>query len=242
MPAPDRRVLDLLARALPDIPRWIETRSMLLSGECEIFGLREGGPDFVVRDPEVISVVGHPFPEEIRVAVSRGRVDLLAFPENRDHVAQALPEWFAVRAVLHLLPDERRLPEVPEGSVRRLAASEIDTIEGAPPDLRSELELAAGESYIAAALENGRPVAFCYAGSRSESLWDVSIDTLEGHRRRGHAGRCVAYMVERMRPLRPVWGAEETNPASLGLAARLGFVPVDELIVFHPPPGAVATA
>jgi hypothetical protein len=32
----------------------------------------------------------------------------------------------------------------------------------------------------------------------------------------------------------PVWGAEEWNRASLGLAARLGFVPVDELVVFHP--------
>ncbi len=39
-------------------------------------------------------------------------------------------------------------------------------------------------------------------------------------------------MVEQMKPLRPVWGAEEANAASLGLAVRLGFVPVDELIVF----------
>ena len=41
-----------LARTLPDIPRWIETRSMLLSEECEVFGLEEGSSDFVVRDEE----------------------------------------------------------------------------------------------------------------------------------------------------------------------------------------------
>lgn len=207
---------------------------MLLSGECEILGL-EGGTDFVVRDPELISVVGHPSQETIREAVSRERVDLLAFPENRDHVTAALPGWTGVRATLHLLGDNPMLPEVAEGSVRWLAASEINTIEGLPPELRSELELGAEGSPVVAALEDGRPVAFCYAASRTEGLWDIAIDTLAGHRRRGHAARCVSYMIEHMKPLRPVWGAEETNAASLGLAARLGFVPVDELIVFHPP-------
>ena len=34
--------------------------------------------------------------------------------------------------------------------------------------------------------------------------------------------------------LRPVWGAEEWNQASLGLAAILGFSPVDEMVVFRP--------
>lgn len=231
----DKRLLDHLARALPDVPRWIETRSMLLSDGCELFGVDEQEPSFVVRDPELISVVGYPSPGEIREAASRGSADLLAFPENRDHVSEALPDWTGVRAMLHLLGDAPRLPEVPEGSVRLLAASEIRALERLPPDLRSELESAAGESTIVAALEEERLVSFCYAASRTEGLWDVAIDTLEGHRRRGHAARCVGYMVERMRPLRPVWGAEETNPASLGLAAKLGFVVVDELIVFHPP-------
>ena len=62
------------------------------------------------------------------------------------------------------------------------------------------------------------------------------IDTLEGFRNRGHAARCVAFMVEYMKgkDLRPVWGTEEWNRASLGLAAKLGFVPVDSLLVFHP--------
>lgn len=213
---------------------------MLLSDDCEVFGFEEGGPDFVVRDPELISVVGHPSRRAIGEAASQQRTDLLAFPENRVHVSAALPGWTGVRAVLHLLGDAHRLPEVPEGSVRRLAVSEISAIENLDPELRSELELATGVSPIVAALEDGRPVSFCYAGSRTEGLWDISIDTLAGHRRRGHAARCVAYMVEHMKPLRPVWAAEASNVASLGLAARLGFVPVDELIVFHPPSAAEA--
>jgi RimJ/RimL family protein N-acetyltransferase len=33
---------------------------------------------------------------------------------------------------------------------------------------------------------------------------------------------------------RPVWGAVESNRASLGLAAKLGFRPVDTLFLFSP--------
>ena len=106
-----------------------------------------------------------------------------------------------------------------------------------PPDLLSELRLAALSSPIATGLDGARPVSFCYAASQTESLWDIAIDTLEEYRNFGHAARCVAYMVEYMcrRGKTPVWGAEEWNRASLGLAAKLGFVPVDELVVFHPP-------
>ena len=229
-----------LARTLPDIPRWIETRSMLLSEECEVFGPEEGSSDFVVRDEELISVVGYPSWEAIRSAASRGAVDLLAFSENRDHVSSALPGWTDVRAILHLLGDSSRLPAVPENSIRWLAESEIDAVGSESLELRSELELAFKESPIVASLEEGSPVSFCYASSQTEGLWDIAIDTLESHWRRGHASRCVAYMIEYMTPLRPVWAAEEINAASLGLAARLGFVPVDELTIFHPPTGAEA--
>ena len=67
-------------------------------------------------------------------------------------------------------------------------------------------------------------------------MWDISIDTLEGYRRQGHAARCVSYLVAEMRRRgkEPVWAAEETNPPSLRLAAKLGFVPVDELVLFRP--------
>jgi hypothetical protein len=49
-------------------------------------------------------------------------------------------------------------------------------------------------------------------------------------------------MVEHLRLMRPVWVAdvwvaEESNPPLLRSDARLGFVPVDEIIVFHPPRG-----
>lgn len=209
---------------------------MLLSGECELFGLEESGEvSVVVRNAgfPLISVVGRPSEAAIQEAAT-GRRDheVIVPPENGDLVAAALPGWEGSPATLHLLDDEGRLPRVPAGSVRLLEPAELDAIEGLPRDLRSELAGAACSSPIAASFEDGRPVAFCYADC-TESLWDIAIDTLEGYRRRGHAARCVAYMIEHLRPLRPVWGAGNTNQASLGLAARLGFVPVDKLLIFR---------
>jgi GNAT superfamily N-acetyltransferase len=221
---------------------------MLLSGECEVLGLSgDEDPSFVVvnaSDDPLISVVGTPATDAIETAVARApdNCDVLAFPENRSHVSAVLPGWTGVGAVLHRLADGAKLPEVPAGSVILLSPPEvfdlIDT-EGISGDLESELRAAAwGAVPFAAALADGHPVSFCYVASETEGLWDVAIDTLEGHRRCGHAARCVAYMVAHMRGQgkEPVWGAEETNPASLGLAARLGFVPVDELYLIHPPP------
>ena len=233
-----------LARILPDIPRWVETRSMLLSEECEVLGLEErGGLSFVVREPDAdpvyASVVGRPSGAAIAGAAARGREggEVLATPENRSHVAAALRDWNGVSAVLHTLGDATRLPAVPEVAVRTTSSFEELTSGSLPPDLRSELEEAVGISSVAAAYADGRAVSFCYAGSQTEGLWDVAIDTLEGHRNRGHASRCAAYMIEHMkrRGKQPVWGAEETNAASLALASKLGFVPVDELVVFHAP-------
>jgi hypothetical protein len=88
----DRAILDRLVRALPDVPRWVETRSMLLSGRCEVFGLEEDEDlGFVVRDAEdvLISVVGRPGSDAIKEAVTReweGDV-VIAPPEYSSHVA-----------------------------------------------------------------------------------------------------------------------------------------------------------
>ncbi|MCI0488517.1 MAG: GNAT family N-acetyltransferase [Blastocatellia bacterium] len=229
-----------LALALPDIPRWVETRSVLLSGRCEVLGLRETEPfSFAVRSSEVrlVSVVGFPEPEAIREAARRNENQgaVLATPENRDHVAASLADWTASPATIHALGDAPDLPAVPEGRVRLLAPFEITALTGLPADLKEELLSVSERSAIAATTDLGSPVSFCYSASETESLWDISIDTLEGHRRRGHAAMCAAFLIEHMRKRgkEPVWGAEESNPPSMKLAAKLGFVAVDHLIVFQ---------
>ncbi|HZY45561.1 MAG TPA: GNAT family N-acetyltransferase, partial [Anaerolineae bacterium] len=104
------------------------------------------------------------------------------------------------------------------------------------PELLGELKCGAEYSLIAATFVDKQPVSFCYVASETESLWDISIDTLSGSRRKGYAALCVAHMIRHMQAQgkQPVWQAVEENPASWRLAQKLGFVPVDELALFEP--------
>lgn len=232
--------LKRLAAALPDIPRWVETRSLLLKGECELFGLdEENGLAFVINSAEceLVSVVGHPAFKAIEDAVSgiHNQSLVLATPNNNTHVSQALPGWKCAPARIHLLSDSSRLPATTETIVRLLAPTELASGSRLPTDLKKELTDASRYSPIAAAVVDGLPVSFCYAAAETEGLWDISIDTLAPYRNRGYAGLCVSYMVKvmSMRGKRPVWGAEESNIASISLARKLGFEPVDHLMVFR---------
>ncbi|CAN5805380.1 hypothetical protein BH11MYX4_BH11MYX4_43880 [soil metagenome] len=96
-----------------------------------------------------------------------------------------------------------------------------------PADLLAELASGAGHSPIAATWVDGAPVSFCYAGTMTESVWDVAVATLEAQRGRGHAMSCVIFMIHHMRRTgrEPAWGALETNRASRRLAEKLGFEP-----------------
>jgi RimJ/RimL family protein N-acetyltransferase len=239
--------MDSLRRAaalLPDLPRWVEARAYLLAGACEVRGLRWAPAlSLVLRDPDLdlLLVVGAADGDAVRAAAAACGPDaeLVCAPEDADGVARALPAWRRMRAILHGLPDPSRLPVPSPGQVRFLARDEIGGLRVAE-ELRRELRWAAEMSPIAATVVEGEPVSFCYAGSVTETLWDISIDTVPGHRRRGYAGLCVAFMVRHMEAWgkRPVWGAAEDNPASWRLARKLGFVPVDELALFQAPASA----
>ncbi|MBX3205965.1 MAG: GNAT family N-acetyltransferase [Labilithrix sp.] len=233
-----------IARTIPDIPRWVEARAYLLTGDCEIFGLDESNeePALVVRDRSTgfIVVVGAPAVGAIQAA-ARERVpgqSLVAAPEHAERVARALPTWRRTRAILYELRDPARLPAASStGDVRFVDLELLKNQPLIPADLLAELSDGAAGSPIVAAFVDGLPVSFCYAGSITESLWDISIDTLAHHRRRGHAARCVTHLIHHMRErgLAPVWAALEENPASWRLAEKLGFVRTDELAFLEPP-------
>lgn len=233
------KTIHTLAQRLPDIPRWVEVRALLRWGRCEIFGLEESPAfAFAIRDPAtgLVGVVGAPSVDAIREAAARAssREPVIAAPEQEAHVSRALPEWRHTRAVLHTLPDFSRLPAPPPKTVRFLEPGEIRQ-PSIPETLARELEIGAEHSPIVATFVDGQPVSFAYAGSITESLFDVAIDTLPEHRRRGYAALCVSRLIRHLheRGKQPVWGATTENTASANLARKLGFVPTDELALWE---------
>ncbi|GLC23527.1 GNAT family N-acetyltransferase [Roseisolibacter agri] len=228
-----------IARRVPDVPRWVEARAFLRWERCALFGVRESPAlAFALWDAPTSSLIvyGRPSHDAVRdaAACSTGAASAVVAPEDADWLAALLPGWVRSRAILHLLRDPARLPAPNDGGVRLLDPSAIATLD-VPDELRDELAVGATRAPIAASHADGVPVAFCYAGAITESLWDVAIDTLASHRRQGHAGRCAAWMIRhlRARGLQPVWAADAANPPSWRLAAKLGFAAVDEVALLE---------
>lgn len=220
-------------RAVPDIPRWVEIRSLLLHDEATVFGDPSGGV-VVGSDGFTVGIVGTPSADVLADARALFAPDaeVLVVPEALQHLSGLLPEGRPRRAVLHRLTtafapmpvDEVRIVEVNSGFVASL-----------PEELAPEVE----GSYLAAFREVGGVVAsVCAAASITETLWDVGIDTLDRHRRQGHARACYQALASHLAVdgIQPVWGAYDDNRLSLAMAESLGFVPVDELWVIETGP------
>jgi GNAT superfamily N-acetyltransferase len=231
---------DRLASALPDLPRWVETRGMLRSGRCELVGAAGPGPgDFLVRGTDfgLFCVAGEPDVGPLAESLTReGGRAVICRPAAAERVAAGIPPgWRAARAIVHALAGDGP-PAPARSSAVMLSPGDAASLDHVPAALREEIETALGYAHVAAVLERGLPVSFAYASYETETLWDVSIDTLESHRGRGLARACCEFLIAHMsrHGREPVWGALENNVASLRLAARLGFTPVDELVVFEP--------
>jgi GNAT superfamily N-acetyltransferase len=232
-----------LARTLLDTPRWVETRFMLLRGEALVRGLTGDRRHFVAvsgRWP-LISVVGRPDAAFISGAVEGvdEDVNVLCAEEDADHVACALPGWRRIGATVHGWPGDMPLPTPPPPDEARLIPrEELATLRHVPPGLREELLTAADYSPVAGAFAGGAPVAFCCASAITETLWDIGIDTLDGYRRRGLARKAAELLIATLGAAGkfPVWGSEDGNEPSLALARKIGFVPLERLVVFERSP------
>lgn len=229
-----------LANVLLDEPRWVETRWMLLEERSVVTGLSGDRRNFVATCTQrpLMVVVGKPEPAFIEDAAAgvTGPLVVLAAAEHGDHAAAALPRLPRTTAHIFGWPGWLPLPAAPDQSAARLLTrADLGQLGHVPRELREEIIAAAEYSPVSAAFAGGAPVAFCYACGITETLWDVSIDTLDGFRRRGCAMRAwqalAAWFGERH--VWPAWGAVADNAASLKLAARLGFVPSGDLAYFE---------
>jgi hypothetical protein len=121
---------------------------------------------------------------------------VIAPHEQAEWLAEILPGWTRAAIIVHHLPDTQRLSEVSPGAVGFLDPAVITQLV-IEDDLKEELNSGAEQSLIAATFVEQQPVSFCYAGSVTEALWDISIDTVPDQRRKA-AALCVAYMIQYM--------------------------------------------
>jgi hypothetical protein len=210
---------------LPDVPRWVEAHG--ISGDPA--GWREplGGGFVLGHDAaRLIVVAGDVEPGDVTPLAARPHVILV----EREDLALALQGAGRRlgRAILHTLPDPDALPDY-EGA---MPLGDVEL----PALLRDELAWARSRGTVWSAWVDGEPTSFAYAPWRSPGWFDVSVDTLPGARQLGLATIVAAAMIrdERAKGREPVWGADEGNVASLRLAKRLGFEPMDEIWVCAP--------
>jgi hypothetical protein len=210
---------------LPDVPRWVEAHGIANDPD----GWRETLDDGFALGHDaarLIVVAGDVTPEAVATLAPRPHVILV----EREELAVGLRGRRIERAILHTLPDPDALPDYEGAAPLDLAHAP------APAALADELAWARKRATIWAAWVDGEPVSFAYAPWRSGAFFDVSVDTLPGARQLGLATIVASAMIrdERAHGREPVWGADEGNVASLRLAKRLGFEPVDEIWVCAP--------
>ena len=97
------------------------------------------------------------------------------------------------------------------------------------PDFATGSRMPAPLTAVARRSSTGSRRRFSYPCFTTESLWDVSIDTLSrsiaAAAWRHHVVRFTDRSPAPAIASEPTWGALESNTASLRLAARLGFTP-----------------
>lgn len=190
----------------------------------------EGGLAVVVRWDDVEELAGS------LVAVPSSYT-LLAPAEAEEVVTRLAPGRDRCGATLFTLDGDRSGLFVPrDPRARLLVPDDRPLLDRLPTDLREEITAAFDYAPMSAAFEGGRPVSFCYAAWETETLWDVSIDTLPAWRRRGCARAAAVELIEYFlaRGKSPVWGAADTNTSSAALAVNLGLRPIDRLLLIFP--------
>jgi GNAT superfamily N-acetyltransferase len=220
-----RRTLEL-----PDEPRWVEANALLASGEA--WQAPAGAGVLLGHDgARLMIATGDADASEVASqATARTGWTLLAAPERDDlRAALVARGWWVEAARLFTLPDPDGLPD--DDGVAALPAGA--PLEHLPPLLAAEIAMAEKRTTVWTAVVDDAPVSFAYAPWRSHRWFDVSVDTAPGFRQLGLATRVASALIraERAAGREPVWGAVESNAASLRLAARLGFVETDALWV-----------
>ncbi|MEM7482068.1 MAG: GNAT family N-acetyltransferase [Acidobacteriota bacterium] len=232
-----------LAARYPDEPRWVDLRGLLLSGRALLFAHRpEVG--FIARSPDepFAFVAGTPVSGDLADLLAHGdppELEILVPNEHADAVGEMLPGWARGSTVLHRYSGATgAFATAPPHGVTLTTLTDPTALAAGTWSEATAEELAAAVSNgmaMSVAWVDGELAAFCAAPVETESLWDVWVETLPAHRRRGLASACFHRLRDDMiaRGKLPVWGAHGDNHGSIRMAKGLGFVPAGTLAYFR---------
>jgi len=134
--------------------------------------------------------------------------------------------------VVAVLPAAASTPP-PDPRVRRLTAADTEAVGQLHPKLSWICDTWGGPAGLAgsgmawAAFDVGTPVAVAVPFFVGELFEDIGVVAHPAHRRQGLARSCASAVVTDIRRRRhtPTWTTSPDNTGSLGVAARLGFMP-----------------
>ena len=234
-----RSINKTILNVLPDIPRWIEARSMLIRNKGIAMGFEEGQNNFpqgvlYQEDIGLGVIVGKPSADLI-FQLSELADEIICPEDHSGHFSEAFEDWTYEGADLYQQKTTFTASINTAIKPAWLKQSDLDRAEGISKPLLDELqeELMAGTEIFFASADN-QPASFCFACAKTESFWDVSIETITKFQRRGLARQCfqMAYQEMNRHSLIPIWAAVDSNTASKAMAENLGFEPKDRLMVF----------
>ena len=214
--------------AIPDSPATVEARALALDPSTFVHAIERGWL-LIAADGTLACVHGDADAEARDALLDIAGFDGVLLLPDAPGVAPGA-SWAVERARIltaspaSLANEAREATRLQSGVIiRDLAAGDSITHLSAP--LRGDIERARRTREVNAAFVDGLPVAFAYVSLETERHGDLSVDTQEGWQRRGLGAAVLRPVIAGLvaRGVRPVWGAVESNAASLGLARRLGF-------------------
>src|SRR5689334_6757757 len=137
---------DLAARRrVPDLPQWVDTRGMLLTGRARVTFDATADYDrdgFVVElaSRALLSAIDDPPAQLIaeRAAALTGDVNVLCPIGSAEHVGRALPGWVRHGVTIHALPGVMPWETTSDPDVAVFTAAEAPALGHLPDALRSE--------------------------------------------------------------------------------------------------------
>ena len=186
---------DVALREIRDAPDSLEFRSLALDARAEVY--RSGSGLLLLLDAAgaMLGAVGEVMPAHVRQLFEPRRLTCELLADRRAYEVLNQEYSFERAKILRLASDWR----MPTNRVDCLVVRPLepeDQLDHLPAELANEIGPARVAGEVIAGFIAGKAVSFAYAGSLTETLADISIDTLAEHRRSGIGRAVVSVLID----------------------------------------------